>query len=72
MVPQQHLVWPLCVRVCACWGFAGMSSWSEDENGGGKVLFDEFCKWAASKKLRLGLGSFPLGAMKTDELRPID
>eukprot|EP00439_Symbiodinium_sp_Y106_P030443 s1591_g3.t1 len=22
-----------------------------DENGGGKVLFDEFCKWAASKKL---------------------
>ncbi|CAK9020151.1 unnamed protein product [Durusdinium trenchii] len=26
----------------------------QDANGGGMVLFDEFCKWAAAKKLLLG------------------
>ena len=27
---------------------------SQDANGGGMVLFDEFCKWAAAKKLLPG------------------
>lgn len=28
---------------------------SQDANGGGMVLFDEFCKWAAAKKLPLAI-----------------
>ena len=30
------------------------AQWNEaDENGGGKLLFDEFCHWAISKNLDL-------------------
>ena len=69
MVPQQHFSSGLSLSVCVCagWGFAGVGSWSEDENGGGKVLFDEFCKWAASKKLQLELGRIFLGCKKEQQ-----
>ena len=30
------------------------ASWAEcDTNGGGKILFDEFCEWAINKSLDL-------------------
>ena len=42
--PSSRAPWSICV-------ISINIAHSEDENGGGKVLFDEFCKWAASKKL---------------------